>query len=480
MATKNVNSFLTVNSLNLSTASILTIVGGELKRFTGQTIVIDSSGNVGIGNTNPGAKLDVTGNIRLSAVNPNIEFNNGGAMIYSPAANTLAIATGGGLATPTERLRIDSSGNVGIGITPTAKLNVYDAIAATVLVQGDTGAQIILNRASADATAPVLALRKSRGSVASPAAVASADALGVLNFQGFGGTNVRNLARISGNVEAYVSDTDISSNLIFFTTPPASGVTITERMRIDSSGNVGIGITTPLVKTHIRYARSGGAASDTIAGLFLDAYHGEVTFPTVGSSIYLRSSRSATLGTQAASINGDDSRIRFYFSDGTNFVPAAAVNGSVDGAPAAGSVAGKLLFLTTSAAATVPSTKMTIDKAGIVTITNLGTGTVSSTAGVLSAASDARMKISDGEIENAINKIQNLKPKYFYWKDENNNKDESKGRQLGFFAQEVNEQVPEAAPGLNDQWGIYDRSLIAVLVKAVQELKVEIDILKNK
>jgi len=369
MPSKNVNSFLTVNSLDLSTASILAIVGGELKRFTGQTIVIDSSGNVGVGTNSP------------------------------------SVASGLGLVL-----------NGGASQTRLAFKNTYT---------GDTsndGVQFALLAASSGF---IFQNRESDGSFA---------------FETAG----------------------------------------TERLRIDSSGNVGIGITTPLVKTHIRYARSGGVASDTIAGLFLDAYYGEPTAPTVGSSIYLRSSRSATLGTQAVSVNGDDSRIRFYFSDGTNFVPAAAVNGSVDGAPAAGSVAGKLLFLTTSAAATAPSTKMTIDKAGIVTITNLGTGTVSSTAGVLSAASDARMKISDGEIENAINKIQNLKPKYFYWKDENNNKDESKGRQLGFFAQEVNEQVPEAAPGLNDQWGIYDRSLIAVLVKAVQELKVEIDILKNK
>jgi hypothetical protein len=368
MATKNVNSFLTTNSLDLSTASILAIVGGELKRFTGRTIVIDSSGNVGIGTVSPDALLDVK---RVSTDGLIAEFGS-----------------------------------------------------------GDLTGDVVLEVKSSDSRASI-------------------------NIGANGGTG------------------DASRNLAFST----AGA---EALRIDSSGNVGIGTTSPLVKTHIRYARSGGAANDTIAGLFLDAYHGEVTFPTVGSSIYLRSSRSATLGTQTVSVNGDDSRIRFYFSDGTNFVPAAAINGSVDGVPATGSVAGKLLFLTTSAAGTAPSTKMTIDKAGIVTITNLGTGTVSSTAGVLSAASDARMKISDGEVENAINKIQNLKPKYFYWKDENNNKDESKGRQLGFFAQEVNEQVPEAAPGLNDQWGIYDRSLIAVLVKAVQELKVEIDILKNK
>lgn len=471
MPSKNVKDFLTVNSLNLSTASILTIVGGELKRFTGQTIVIDSNGNVAIGATSvtSGYKLDTRGWIRaqhpagdcvIAAVAGNttgvsaLYFGDSasdtvGSIEYNHTSNSVYVTTNAA-----ERLRIDSDGNVGIGTAgiggPAAKLHLYGSgTTSRFYTNGDVDAQ-------------TLYLQDNLGAAGNG---------GQILF----GASQGAFAGIKGHVD---NGTGPAGTLIFQTRSTSGNVL--ERMSIDSIGNVGIGITTPLVKTHIRYARSGGVASDTIAGLFLDAYHGEVTAPTVGSSIYLRSSRSATLGTQAVSVNGDDSRIRFYFSDGTNFVPAAAVNGSVDGAPAAGSVAGKLLFLTTSAAATAPSTKMTIDKAGIVTITNLGTGTVSSTAGVLSAASDARMKISDGEIENAINKIQNLKPKYFYWKDENNNKDESKGRQLGFFAQEVNEQVPEAAPGLNDQWGIYDRSLIAVLVKAVQELKVEIDILKNK
>ena len=57
-------------------------------------------------------------------------------------------------------------------------------------------------------------------------------------------------------------------------------------------------------------------------------------------------------------------------------------------------------------------------------------------------------------------------------------------RQLGFYAQEVNEALGEEAantPANKDTpWGITDRSMIAMLTKAVQEQQVQIQELKNK
>jgi hypothetical protein len=85
-----------------------------------------------------------------------------------------------------------------------------------------------------------MAIRKSRGSIASPTAVATGDAIGNINFIAYGGTSERPIARIRGSVEAYVSDSDISSNLIFQTSA-AGGVTATERLRIASAGQIGIG-----------------------------------------------------------------------------------------------------------------------------------------------------------------------------------------------------------------------------------------------
>ena len=91
------------------------------------------------------------------------------------------------------------------------------------------------------------------------------------------------------------------------------------------------------------------------------------------------------------------------------------------------------------------------------------------------------MKIADGCVDNALDKISALTPRYFYWKDENGNSDIDKGRQLGFFAQEVNKVVPEAAPEPKDDqdgWGVLDRSLVATLVKAIQEQQAMIETLQ--
>jgi hypothetical protein len=118
--------------------------------------------------------------------------------------------------------------------------------------------------------------------------------------------------------------------------------------------------------------------------------------------------------------------------------------------------------------------------------TSNGTLTTTSSNGTIAVSSDKNMKIDAGLVENGLEKVLSLKPRYFYWKDEEKfgNK-----KQLGFYAQEVNEISEEASntPEEGQGWGIYDRALIAILTKSIQELNTkldaanaEIEALKNK
>jgi hypothetical protein len=125
--------------------------------------------------------------------------------------------------------------------------------------------------------------------------------------------------------------------------------------------------------------------------------------------------------------------------------------------------------------------RVTIASGGSATFSSLGTGTVTATAGTLSTVSDSSYKIEDGFIDSAIDKVISLKPRYFYWNEKSGLPKDI--RQLGFYAQEVNQALGEEAANTpqneNTPWGISDRSIIAMLTKAIQELKQEIDTLKN-
>jgi len=143
--------------------------------------------------------------------------------------------------TATERMRIDSSGRVLIGNSTTTG-------AAGLQLWGiDAAAQQHIRRYSNDAAGASINLFKGRGDATTSAIVQNGDSLGYIGFSGHDGSSTLPTAtiftaRIEAVVDGVPGTSDMPSRLVFSTTPDGSA-TLTESMRIDSSGNVGIGVT---------------------------------------------------------------------------------------------------------------------------------------------------------------------------------------------------------------------------------------------
>jgi hypothetical protein len=235
-----------------------------------------NGGNVGIGTTNPFVKLHVANDgsgeadvARFSRTNGadlgflDITINPDADEAIYDASGSVALShvfrTGG-----TERLRITSSGNVGIGTSNPSSFNAAGTGIATVSGAG-TGASTF-------------------------ALYSDTTSSGYLYFSdGTSGAD-----RYRGYVEYSHANNDMRI-----------GTASTERIRIDSSGNVGIGTTPPSgVRTKIKGLAEATnlATSATSAALFIEPYSGSSWGLGIGS---ISGQKQYIQGVSAA---GDSSR----------------------------------------------------------------------------------------------------------------------------------------------------------------------------
>ena len=96
--------------------------------------------------------------------------------------------------------------------------------------------------------------------------------------------------------------------------------------------------------------------------------------------------------------------------------------------------------------------------------------------------SDARFKKDVTEIENATEKVGELRGVNYTWKqDEFPNMNFSGEKQMGLIAQEVETVVPEVVMAGNDDYKSVDySSLVALLIQALNEQQAEIELLKTQ
>lgn len=414
-----------VSSTNLAYTGTLTGGTGIINIGSGQ-VYKDASGNVGIGGIPSGGyKLQVTNGsvyvgVNSDATNGLVE-SNGPLFVRTNAAEPIIFGTGSG---GTERLRITSAGNVGIGTSsPSYQLNTSKA--------GGVG----------DAGQLVRFTNTSTGNSLGPFHLT----LGTANY----------FALNPGMVLA-------STNSLGFAVGDGSDLAGQRKMTITSTGDVGIGTSSPAFKLHINGASSQFACIST-------------TDTTSTTGILFGDSASNTVG-----------RVEYvHSSDLMQFYTAGTVKSVID-------ASGNLLMSTASAYFQLKSASTLFNisaQAGgndFLRITANGTqryqfnnlGAAYNSTGTWGTISDVRLKENIVDATPKLDAINQLRVVNF------NLKDEPEVKQIGFIAQEIEQVFPSLVEnGEEDGKGGYYKAvkttvLIPMLVKAIQELKAEFDAYK--
>lgn len=251
----------------------------------GNSQIFDNGTRVGIGTASPAAKVDIRGSglqdlYFISSTVTNVEntiqsyFNSGGAWAdLSTKSQNLIFNTGPSGGPQAERLRITSTGDVGIGTaSPGAKFHLLSAT-GTAQTQGDYANNVaIMQGASRTGTTTVGGSFATTLSLQSNDDVITAGSGASIGFAAKWNTGLYSSAAQFGSIfggKENSTDANLAGYLSFATRP--AGGNPTERLRITSGGNVGIGTTSPVTKFHISESNSGNYASVILLSNSADA-----------------------------------------------------------------------------------------------------------------------------------------------------------------------------------------------------------------
>jgi hypothetical protein len=277
---------------------------------------IDSSGRLLLGTTTEG-RAGATDNltiadsadcgitIRSGASNDGaIDFSDStsgsgefaGQILYDHGSNFMRFMTAS-----SERARVDSNGRLLVGLTSSS------ASAASVL-QGFAGSSTGQG---------ILQLQVGKNN----AATANNENLGSLRFANSDGSIG---ALISSEADGQWASSDYPGRLTFFTTADGAS-SATERLRINSSGNVGLGETSPDTRLHIKESTTGATGifiqnSNGATNSSADLYFGNWS----GSSTGTPQARLSAINTNVSTAKTD---LAISIYDGNNTLERARIDG---------------------------------------------------------------------------------------------------------------------------------------------------------
>jgi hypothetical protein len=444
--------------------------------------VVDGSGNVAIGSTSDALDnmsglfriLDSTGGDRTVAhfgahnygdtgktfINIGSEYGDGTSRIgsFNDTGNKSVLVFDTHSATSgqfTERMRINSSGQVGIACT-------------------DQSNPLTVDAKSASTTADSISVRNS--------GVATGNHTTGLRFQ-FN-------SAVSAAIRSRLTNTSSGAGtLSFYTSGDGSAANLAERMTIDSSGNVGIGETSP-AKLGLTGSSNGKVlhlgGDDCQVRLANSILHHDNSGNTI---CHLRNNYGATSTSAELSLESG----YITFNSGTSFTERMRIDsyGDVLIGMTANDVAqengafiqsanGRYFCSLGSNSLNTYHVYSTVNNSYNFYVNC--SGTIYSTSTSISSLSDERLKENIVDIDTGLTEVMSLKPRKFDWKD-GNGKDIK--NDTGFIAQEVETVLPDLIDDfihddLDDAKSIKMGDMIPTLVKAIQEQQTIIDDLKSR
>ena len=519
----------TIDGVSLGATNAITsaVISGDLTVDT-STFKVDSTNNrVGVGTASPDSALhvdgsDVVGRFNSSSGAVKLRFQEGGtarAFVGTlNGSNGFAIFGSDGT---TERVRVDSSGNVGIGTaSPAYNLEIVDtgsdANINVKTTQSGSSARLRLTGSSTGTSTVMFADENdtnvgliqydhtnnfvkfntadsermridSSGNVGIGTASAS-QKLEILDTSNaktrfaYSSSVYGEIGRKSdGNYE--FSAYENGANILFGTST-TNGAT-TERMRIDSSGNVGIGTASPDNKLHVYKGDSGHSWSfDTGDVLIVEnsdsaslniatpnSNSGNILFSDAGERGRGRIVYDHSGDYMAFATSGQSSERMRIDSSGNVLIAATSFNGIDDSSVkgiALRATAGRSIHTIDSGANAIEFNTHNNGNAGEITCT--GTSTTYSTS------SDYRLKDVKDSIQNGLERTLALNPVEFAWKSDGTISE-------GFIAHEAQEIFTDAVTGEKDgekMQGMDYGRITPLLVKAIQEQQEQIEELKQQ
>ena len=438
-------------------------------------LYINSSGNVGIGTTSPGYKLDVFGSeVAVRFAGDGAGYTQGAIVVSSGTTSTPG-ARGQGVFLFNDGN--DTTWYVGTNYVNADTFSI-NRKSSTTSVDSST-AQLanafvtILNTGNVGigTTTPTYKLQTH-----------TADSTTLQN-----GLNITNGANTDYTVRIKQGETWVgptTSTAVVFQTNNS-----TEAARITGAGLVGIGTMSPVERLTV--ANTG--TSD-----ILSVYRTQSSASNLSGIIFAQQNASGTkinytgiysriVSSTAGAESGD---ISFYtYNAGSNAQRAAItyvgtfyVGSAIDSGAISTYVAGYNGF-----AAQVSNnayfTYSGLNASGTRTfaITGAGTLTVSADVVAYGTPSDIRYKHDIHQLTNALDTVQKLRGVTFKWKEDTDSyKMTNISDDIGFIAQEVREVLPTIVRENEDgKLSLRDRAIIPLLVEAIKELKAEIDTLKH-